>query len=112
MGVEDEVVSEHLGVILAFVSFGPAGGCAGYDVGEVASGAGRDDGGDVPVEAGVGADKSVGEDPMAIVGGGAAAEAGFDLRGLVGKAKARSNNGAQEVGVIIGLGGKRARLAD
>ncbi len=58
--VEDEVVLEHLGVyvVLAFVAFGPAGGCAGYGEGEVASGAGgapRDDDGDVPLEAGVGA---------------------------------------------------------
>ncbi len=49
--VEDEVFSEHLGVVLAFVAFGPAGGCAGYYVGEVASDAGGYDKGDVPVEA-------------------------------------------------------------
>ncbi len=43
-----------------------------------------DDDGDVPVEAGVGADESIGEDPVAVAGGGAAAEAGFDLHGVVG----------------------------
>ena len=86
VGREEDLGLKHGGVVLSFLVFGFTNGGAGADVGEVGSGRGSCDDGDVPVESGVGADEAVGDDPGAVAASRAVAEACFDLGGVAGGA--------------------------